>query len=150
MIKNRQSSRALFILIFRIDKASQLYYQLLREVTFGGKWEEWILFTLHAIEFTAKWTEEKFYSIADLMEKVENEVKSKIFKIYSPELIGVIFSQPYCRIRNFVEGGIAKRQTATRYIAALVDCGILSEHSTPGPEKLYFNREFMDVLCEEN
>jgi hypothetical protein len=77
---------------------------------------------LDAIKFTAKWTEEKIHSIHDLMEKVGNRIKTKLPKIYSPELMGVIFSQPYCRIRNFVDGGIAKRQTAAKYIDSLVNC----------------------------
>jgi Fic family protein len=132
-----------------ILKNRSQYYHLLREVTFNGRWEEWILFILDAIKFTAKWTEEKIHSIHDLMKKVGNRIKTKLPKIYSPELVGVIFSQPYCRIRNFVDGGIAKRQTAAKYIDSLVNCGVLSEHQTQRPEKLYLNREFMEILCRK-
>jgi Fic family protein len=132
-----------------ILKNRQQYYQLLRAVTFHGGWEEWIIFMLNAIKFTAEWTGKKIHSIHDLMEKIGNHIKTKLPKMYSPELIGVIFSQPYCRIRNLVDGGIAKRQTAAKYIDSLVSCGILLEHQSQGPEKLYSNREFMEVLCHE-
>jgi Fic family protein len=126
------------------------YYQLLRDVTFDNQWEEWILFILDAIECTAKWTERKVCLIRVLIEKVGNKIWKKFPKIYSLELMDVIFSQPYCRIKTLVDHGIAGRQTAAKYIEALVKCGILSAQSTPGPEKLYLNSEFMEILCSEN
>jgi Fic family protein len=36
------------------------------------------------------------------------------------------FNQPYCRIENLVDAGIAKRQTVSRYLATLADIGVLS------------------------
>lgn len=36
--------------------------------------------------------------------------------IYSRELVDVIFEQPYSRIGNLVDRGIAKRQAASRYL----------------------------------
>jgi Fic family protein len=129
-----------------IFRNRQKYYQLLREVTFNNRWKEWILFMLDAIKRTATWTAKKIHSIHDLIGKVEGKVKEKFPKIYSGELMEVIFPQPYCRIKNFVDHGIAKRQTAAKYIDQLVSCGILREHHVPGPEKLYLSHEFMDIL----
>jgi Fic family protein len=119
-------------------------------VTFENQWEEWILFILDAVKFTAEWTEEKICSICSLMEKVGKNIGENFPKIYSPQLMDVIFSQPYCRIKTLVECGIAKRQTAAKYIDALVDCGVLEVEPTPGPEKLYSNRQFIDLLRREN
>jgi Fic family protein len=66
------------------------YYQLLREITFNNRREEWILFMLDAIKRTATWTAKKIHSIHDLIGKVEGKVKEKFPKIYSGELMEVI------------------------------------------------------------
>ena len=39
--------------------------------------------------------------------------------VYSRELIDVIFEQPYCRISDLVQKGIAQRQSASRYFKEL-------------------------------
>ena len=69
--------------------------------------------------------------------------------IYSRELIDVIFEQPYCRISNVVDKGIAKRQTASRYLHALVSIGVLTEEAQ-GQEKLFVNPRLMQLLKAES
>lgn len=41
--------------------------------------------------------------------------------------IGVLFTQPYCRIKNFIDAGIARRQTASKYIDKFIVLEILQE-----------------------
>ena len=48
--------------------------------------------------------------------------------ICSRELVEQLFIQPYCRIANLVDSGIAKRQTASTYHKQLCDIGVLKEH----------------------
>lgn len=54
--------------------------------------------------------------------------------LYSRELAELVFVRPYCRIAHVVEAGLAKRQTASTYLQALVAIGILREHKM-GREK---------------
>ena len=49
------------------------------------------------------------------MESTTDYVRAQLPKIYSYELVQLIFEQPYCRISNLVERDIAKRQTASTY-----------------------------------
>ena len=65
--------------------------------------------------------------------------------VYSHELIEVIFSQPYCRIANLQDKGIAKRQTGARYLKEMTTAGILREVSA-GREKLFINPRLMQLL----
>jgi hypothetical protein len=53
-------------------------------------------------------------------------VRERLPKIYSRELVDAIFEQPYCRIANLVDKGIAQRQAAS-YLQDLVDIGVLRE-----------------------
>ena len=45
-------------------------------------------------------------------------------KIYSHDLVELIFTQPYCRIGNLVERGIAERHSGSTYLKELVTLGV--------------------------
>lgn len=61
------------------------------------------------------------------------------------ELVDVIFEQPYCRIGNLVDKGIAQRQTASRYLHDLTALGVLREMPF-GKEKLFIHSKLMELL----
>jgi Fic family protein len=65
--------------------------------------------------------------------------------IYSRELTELIFVQPYCRIANVVDAGIAQRQTASVYLKQLADIGLLKEVKA-GREKLFINPLLLEAL----
>lgn len=121
------------------------YYSLLRSVTAEGNWESWILFILEAVENTANWTTKKIAVVRELIETTKAWIREKLPKIYSWELVQVLFAQPYCRIENLADGGIAKRQTASVYLKQLVDIGVLEE-VTAGRERLYLNTRLLREL----
>ncbi|WP_119344992.1 cell filamentation protein Fic [Facilibium subflavum] len=98
---------------------------------------------LDAVENTSVWTCRKIKAIVGLMEETINNVKAKLPKVYSRELIELLFVQPYCRIVNLVDEGIAKRQTASEYLKKLVSENILKEIEV-GREKIYINIRFCE------
>jgi hypothetical protein len=63
-------------------------------------------------------------------------------------LVDVIFEQPYCRIANLVEAGIAGRQAASRYLKALASAGVLHEQVF-GKEKLFVHPKLMRLLTRD-
>ncbi|RPH29254.1 Fic family protein [Buttiauxella warmboldiae] len=121
------------------------YYTLLRRVTEDGDWESWILFMLEAVESTSRWTTDKISIVRALMAETTEYVREKLPKIYTHELVQALFAQPYCRIDNLVERGVAKRQTASTYLKQLVKIGVLEEMSV-GREKLYINTRLLQEL----
>ena len=127
------------------------YYRLLLEITRKNDqsgWEPWLLFMLRGVEETATWTAAKISAIRDLAEEAVRLVRETLPKIYSRELIDVIFEQPYCRISNIVEADIAGRQAASRYLKALVSIKLLREQ-TFGREKLFVNVKLLDLLTRD-
>ena len=124
------------------------YYGLLLRVTRDAAWEPWILFMLQGIEETASWTTAKIGSIRQLMAEAVEHVRTTTPKIYSRELVDLVFEQPYCRIANVVEAGIAGRQAASRYLQALVSSGLLREQES-GREKLFVNSRLLMLLTAE-
>ena len=132
-----------FIIAHKAD-----YYRLLLGVTRDHAWEPWILFVLQGVEETATSTTAKIDSIRRLMATTVEHVKSAATKIYTRELIDLVFEQPYCRISNLVEAGIAGRQAASRYLQALVSIGLLHE-LVVGREKLFVNSRLLSLLTQE-
>jgi Fic family protein len=124
------------------------YYSLLQAVTRDHAWEPWLLYMLRAVEDTATWTTAKIGAVRKLVVTTEY-VRLKLHKIYSRELVDVIFEQPYCRIANLVEAKIAGRQAASRYLKALVNVGVLREQSV-GKEKLFVHPKLMTLLTRDS
>ena len=125
------------------------YYRLLLAVTRDQAWEPWLLYMIEAVEQTARWTTAKIAAIRELAEHTRNYVRSARPKIYSHELIDVIFAQPYCRISNLDEAGIAKRQTASNYLKDLATLGVLQERKV-GREKLFIHPRLMTLLTTDS
>ncbi len=125
------------------------YYQLLLGVTREQNWEEWILYMLAAVAETAQWTTAKITATRQLMELTARYTQSQLPKIYSHELIQVIFQQPYCRINNLVDAKIAKRQTASVYLKQLCDIGVLEERQI-GKEKLFIHPRLVHLLSQDS
>lgn len=126
----------------------QDYYRLLLDVTRAQAWEPWVLFMLRAVEETSRWTTAKIAAIRALAEHTRQHVRASLPKIYSRELVDVIFEQPYCRIANLVDKDIAQRQAASRYLKDLVELGVLREIKV-GKEKLFLHPKLMQLLTRD-
>lgn len=126
------------------------YYRLLKTVTHDQDWASWILFILDGVEETCTWTTEKIKSIRELMEHTAQFVQNRLPKTYTWELVEVLFKQPYCRIGNLVDAGIAKRQTASVYLKQLCEIGVLREVKS-GRETIFVHPKYIELLTgEEN
>ena len=125
------------------------YYGLLLGVTRDEAWEPWLQFMLQAVAQTSQWTTGKIAAIRKLAEHTTEHVRARLPKIYTRELVDVIFEQPYCRIGNLVEKGIAQRQAASRYLHDLADLGVLREMPF-GKEKLFIHPKLMQLLSRDN
>jgi Fic family protein len=124
------------------------YYRLLRGVTQADAWEDWVLFMLKGVEETARWTVAKIATIRKLQAHTVEHVRNAAPKIYSHELVNLIFELPYCRIQNLTEREIAGRQTASVYLKELVKIGVLEEKPV-GREKLFIHSKLMRLLTRE-
>ena len=126
------------------------YYRLLSGVTKEQDWAPWILFILDGVEETCTWTTDKIKSIRELMEHTGQFVQKQLPKIYTWELVELLFKQPYCRIGNLVDNGIAKRQTASVYLKQLCELGVLREVKS-GRENIFVHPKYIELLSgEEN
>jgi Fic family protein len=121
------------------------YYRLLRTVTETGDWEPWLLYMLRGVEDTALWTTNRLNAIRDLFDATVERCRQELPRLYSKELIELIFRQPYCKIQFVVEAGIARRQTASVYLQELERIGILVGEKR-GREIVYKHPALVEVL----
>ena len=132
-----------YLIAYRKD-----YYALLLGVTRAAEWERWLIFMLRGVEHTATWTLAKIAAVRELAEHTAEHVRARLPKIYSRELLDVLFQQPYCRIADLVEAGLVARQAASRHLKALASAGVLEERAV-GREKLFVHTKLLRLLTDE-
>lgn len=123
------------------------YYRLLREITENENWEEWVLFIINGISETSAMTLSKIHNILQLKENTINKAKEALKSSYSKELIDLLFSHPYIKIKVLEDNNIAKRQTASEYLQKLEKSGILLSIKI-GKETYYINHKLIDILSK--
>lgn len=128
-----------------INQNKSKYYHLLQAVRDDGVWEEWILFILEGVRQTSYQTLSIIADIKTLMLRYKNKIRKELPKIYSQDLLNNLFSHPYTKIQ-FVEQDLqVHRNTAIKYLEALVVAGILSKHRI-GKENFYLNNELFELF----
>ena len=61
------------------------------------------------------------------------------------ELTELLFVQPYIRISDVIDAGLAQRQTASLWLSQLVDAGVLDEQRI-GRSKVFLNQDALGIL----
>lgn len=135
----------LYLSKYIIENKNQ-YYEKLRAVTEKQNWEGWILFILKGVEESAIYTLKKINAINVLMQETVLLAKEKLpSRVYSKELIELLFEQPYCKVKFLVDKGIAQRQTAAEYLQELEKIEILKSQKS-GVENLFLNVRLFEIL----
>lgn len=135
---------ALFLSEYIIKHKDQ-YYKGLRAVTERNDWSEFIVYMLDMVEKTAIKGLDRLESIIQLMEVNGQEIKEKLPKIYSKDLVEVIFKLPYTKRQNLIDADLGTPKTVGNYLIALEEKGFLKSVRV-GKEKLYLNQKLMNVL----
>lgn len=121
------------------------YYACLRGVTRDDAWEPWLLFMLEAVRTTALWTLQLVEDVERLRTTSVETIAVAVPTASASELSQLLFSQPYVRIENLVQHGMAQRQTASRWLHALADAGVLARHKV-GRSVLFTNVALLNLL----
>ncbi len=121
------------------------YYMKLRGVTEKNDWNSFILYMLDMIETTAKTGLNRLELIIELMENYSQHLKQKLPKIYSKDLVEILFRLPYTKRKFLIDAGLGTPKTVGNYLIALEENGFL-ESTKIGKEKLYLNHRLMKIL----
>ncbi len=121
------------------------YYRLLQEVRTENRWEEWIIYMLNGVEVTSLKTIELINSIKNLMDETKSEIKEKLPKIYSKDLVETLHIHPYTKIEFLVDILGLHRETASKYLKLLENIGILKSVKI-GKSKFFINIKLFELL----
>ncbi len=128
-----------------IIKNKAEYYTCLRNVTEKNEWEAYILYMLDMIEETSKKGLQRLNKITTAMEKTADEIKMKLPKIYSKDLVEILFRLPYTKRQHLIDQNIGNLKTVGNYLIALEENGFLKSEKAD-KEKLYLNQKLLETL----
>jgi Fic family protein len=121
------------------------YYRCLKDVTEKNEWEDYILYMLDMIEVTANNGLKRLNKITVAMEATAIEIKKKLPKVYSKDLIEILFRLPYTKRQHLIDENIGNLKTVVNYLISLEENGFLKSEKV-GKEKLYLNQRLLKIL----
>ena len=146
LLKNYLDTPILYLSSYIINNKND-YYTLLQETRKKRNFERWIMYILDGIEDTSKSAIKKIQAIKNLLESTLVRARERCPKIYSKELIELIFENPYSKIDFLVQKLGINRKTASKYLKELEKEKFLT-HQQAGKETLYINTSLMDILTQ--
>lgn len=123
------------------------YYRLLNTVREQGTWHEWVLYMLKAVENTSAHTLKLILGISDQMAFFKQTMRKQLPDMYSHDLLNLFFNHPYTRIDTLTQNFSISRQTASKYLGRLNDCGLLAK-IRKGRNHYYINTKLVKLLAE--
>ncbi len=124
------------------------YYQGLMGVSQRGDWKTWIMYVLDSIEQTANDTYNKINEIVTSKEAILNFIEKEAKSIKKKEeLVNILFSQPYIKVKTLQEKKIYSEITARDYLNKLAELKILEKKTIEG-HHYYLNTELYRILSE--
>ena len=121
------------------------YYRLLQEVRTKGAWEEWNIFMIEGVTETAQATLDLIKKINAVVEETAEEILMKLPKIYSRELVDLLFYEFYTKTAYLENGLRVSRRTAVTYLSELEAQGFLTSERI-GRERIYLNKRLFEVV----
>jgi DNA-binding IclR family transcriptional regulator len=79
------------------------------------------------------------------MQQYKIKLRGELPKIYSQDLLNIIFSHPYSKIEFVVQGLEVTRITATRYLDEMTRIGLMSKQKL-GRDNYYINIALFNLL----
>jgi Fic family protein len=123
------------------------YYHLLQETRTSNHWEPWLLYMLDGVETTAKQTIHIVEHIKTLMMACKHQLRSELPKIYSQDLLNLLFRHPYTKIDSVKDELRVSRLTATKYLNQLTEHDFLQKHKI-GKYNYYVNLPLFNLFMD--
>ncbi|WP_285602881.1 Fic family protein [Helicobacter sp. NHP22-001] len=131
-----------------IIKYKDHYYELLAQVGQSGDFGAWVAYILEGVAKSAEATIHRVKKIQQAMRTYQQILQKRAPKIYSKDLIEILFSHPYTKI-EFLESRLnIHRHTASTYLKECENLKML--HSIKkGRNKYLVNVALFSILSQE-
>lgn len=144
LVKEQLLDTPILYLSRYISQTKVEYYRGLQQVRDNNSWEDWLVYMLRGVAVTARHTSGLVQSIGLLLQQHKQRIR-RDYRFYSQDLINNIFRHPYTKVAFLERDLKVSRATASRYLDALAQDGILIKHRL-GRENYYINHELVALL----
>ena len=121
------------------------YYRLLQTVRDEDRWEDWCLYLLRGVALTSRSAITLVKAFRELMLKTKHEMRERLPKLYSQDLLNNLFRYPYTKI-EFIEQELGvSRPTAAKYLEQLTAAGLVRKQRR-GKTNFYINEPLFALL----
>lgn len=124
------------------------YYKVLQEVRTKNDWESMVLYLLKGVEVTAEQTIGLITDIKTVMQDYKNRIRTELPKIYSQDLLNILFKNPYTKIEFLEKELNITKRTGLNYLNSISDLGLL-EKIKIGKSNYYININLIKALMRE-
>lgn len=124
------------------------YYKVLQEVRTKNDWESLVLYLLKGVEVTAQQTIGLITDIKTVMQDYKNRIRTELPKIYSQDLLNILFKNPYTKIEFLEKELNITKRTGLNYLNSISDLGLL-EKIKIGKSNYYININLIKALMRE-
>jgi hypothetical protein len=100
---------------------------------------------LDMIEETSIKGLEQLNKITSAMDKMAIEIRAKLPKVYSKDLVEMLFRLPYTKKQHLIQENFGNSKTVGNYLISLEANGFLKSVKV-GKEKLYLNQRLLEIL----
>ena len=121
------------------------YYRLLQTVREQERWAEWCLYMLRGVAITSRSAIRLVKEFRDLMVKTKHDLRERLPKIYSQDLLNNLFRYPYTKIEFIIRDLGVSRPTASKYLEQLTSSGLVRKQKI-GRTNLYINDPLYALL----
>ncbi len=123
------------------------YYRLLQTVREEDRWAEWCLYLLRGVALTGRSAISLVKQLRDLMQLTQQDLRERLPKIYSQDLLNNLFRYPYTKI-EFVEKELGvSRVTAGKYLDLLATAEFVRKQKK-GKTNFYINEPLLALLSD--
>jgi Fic family protein len=135
----------------KITRSKASYYSLLQDVRdqqgSDKSWQNWVIYMLSAVASTARDTLSIVQGLRAQMQDMKRRLREEYPKIYSQDLLNLLFRFPYTRI-DFLSAELGvTRQTASKYLDQLSQSRFLTKHKA-GRSTYYVNHNLVALFVE--
>ena len=106
---------------------------------------QWLQHCINVVEQAATRSLSSIHQCRHHLRDLQQNVESAVTKKHGFALYELLSQKPVVRIKDVVDAGIAKRQTASIYLNKLVSQGLLVERQS-GKGKLFYNQGYLVAL----
>lgn len=120
----------------------------MQEVRTKNDWESLVLYLLKGVEVTAQQTIGLITDIKTVMQDYKNRIRTELPKIYSQDLLNILFKKPYTKIEFLEKELNITKRTGLNYLNSISDLGLL-EKIKIGKSNYYININLIKALMRE-